>query len=140
MDVAAEIDDVLSLPTDASLASPAMSNEEVLLADPIEESQAVSQDVVPHSAFFFENDLVEIHVCVHELLRLWWLKLPQVGGVAFKVHAHLFTRESEKAEAFIMSKHDNPSGIISLEDITAIDFERFLTILYSKYVPSRRKR
>jgi hypothetical protein len=52
----------------------------------------------------------------------------------FTVHAHLF--DSQSAQAFIERRRAAPDGVIIVEDILAVDLERFLTILYSKYVRS----
>jgi hypothetical protein len=50
------------------------------------------------------------------------------------VHAHLF--DSQSAQAFIERRRAALDGVIIVEDILAVDLERFLTILYSKYVRS----
>jgi hypothetical protein len=50
------------------------------------------------------------------------------------VHAYLFERESDKARSFIDRRRTSHDGIIIFDDIPAVDFEKFLTVLYSKCV------
>jgi hypothetical protein len=57
----------------------------------------------------------------------------QVENVAFQVHAHLFTRESDKGRALM---NEASSGALVLEDVKAIDLERFLTMLYARFISS----
>jgi hypothetical protein len=61
--------------------------------------------------------------------------LSQVENVAFQVHAHIFTRESDKGR---MLMSEASGGTLVLEDVKAVDFERFLTMLYAKFVLSHQ--
>jgi hypothetical protein len=88
-----------------------------------------------HPMFCFtRDDLVDLQVglqytrfhCINAGLK--------VGGTRFTIHAHLFEGRSDKAKTFIEIRHESPDGVIVIDDISAHDFERFLTILYAKYV------
>jgi hypothetical protein len=60
----------------------------------------------------------------------------QVEDVAFQVHAHLFTRESDDGRK-LMSEASG--GTLVLQDVKAIDFEKFLMMLYAKSVLSPQR-
>jgi hypothetical protein len=89
-----------------------------------------------HPMFCFtRDDLVDLEVGLQyprsECISNAGLK---VGGTRFTIHAHLFEGRSDKARAFIEGRRESPDGVIVVDDISAHDFERFLTILYAKYV------
>jgi hypothetical protein len=60
----------------------------------------------------------------------------QVEGELFQVHGYIFERESDTARGVLARRSERPDGIVVIEDLTAAEFERFLTAVYCKYVLS----
>jgi hypothetical protein len=135
-------DDVLSIaPSDFSLVSDDQdartsarddqSVEDVPLDAKVSREEAKRSR---HPVFSFEDDLVSLQVRLPSVLRMSGrLPAEQVQDVMFTVHAHLF--DSQSAQAFIERRRAAPGdGVIIVKDVSALDLERFLTILYSKCV------
>jgi hypothetical protein len=56
----------------------------------------------------------------------------QVDGEIFSVHGLRFRRESEKARLLLSRKSERPDGIIVIDDLRAVDFERFLDVIHTE--------
>jgi hypothetical protein len=61
-------------------------------------------------------------------------QFPQVGDQYFQVHFHIFAVQSEKARDLLSARLHHPQHLVILENVTPIEFEKFLTVMYCKYV------
>jgi hypothetical protein len=106
------------------------SVEDVLLDTKVTREEAKRSR---HPLFSYEDDLVSLQIHIPSVLRMSGRSpAEQVQDVMFTVHAHLF--DSQSAQAFIERWRAAPDGVIMVKDVSALDLERYLTILYSKCI------
>jgi hypothetical protein len=75
--------------------------------------------ITRHEHFFLQDE--HIHI--------------QAGNIMFRVHSYLFARESEKAREVVARAIGD--GVVVLQDVDAVDLERFFEVLYCRFVQYR---
>jgi hypothetical protein len=103
---------ISSLPSTYSSASDVESTSPTALSvDPTSETA-----ITRHEHFFLQDEHIYI----------------QAGKIMFRVHSYLFARESEKAREVVARAIGD--GVVVLQDAEAVDLERFLEVLYCRFV------
>lgn len=84
----------------------------------------------PHDTYYFNIDMIHLLVSLVASLHPSTLTaFLEVGGTRYRVHRFLFLRDS--AYWRNQSAGLTSSKPISLEDVTAVEFDAFLSILYT---------
>jgi hypothetical protein len=85
------------------------------------EAQAVAVTVpTHHNEFYFDDKHIKI----------------QAGDTIYRVHAHFFLRESEKARAVVKDAEMAEGQQLFLDGVASEDLEAFLKMLYCRYMSS----
>ena len=79
-----------------------------------------------------------IHIDVQPGTRALWLILRKVESTLFRVHRYFFQREpslfGDMIDGAVACKGRHDHDPFHLQDITALDFSRFLWVFYNPYV------
>jgi hypothetical protein len=116
-------EDVLSVGTPSLPSSMSETIDELstsmgrLVAETVAEGPAVLADpVARHQTYFVPDSYI------------------QAGDSVFRIHGYFFARESDEARALLDEAGSAEDTPLILQDVAAVDLERFCDVLYCGYV------
>jgi hypothetical protein len=118
-------EDVLSVGTPSLPSSMSETIDELstsmgrLVAETVAEGPAVLADpVARHQTYFVPDSYIHL----------------QAGDSVFRIHGYFFARESDEARALLDEAGSAEDTPLILQDVAAVDLERFCDVLYCGYV------